>query len=97
MKNNFEKAYNKLVQKYNKKGRLTDDDFITITESLDISFIMLSELQDILYNEGIEITNTSSESEKASRKQNKGEQSYYKKVLVGKNGLLSIPKSKSVV
>lgn len=55
VKDNFDKAYNKLVQKFNVQGYLTEDDFITITEKLDIPLIRLSDLQDNLYSEGIEI------------------------------------------
>lgn len=56
MKDSFAKAYNKLVQRYNKQGYLTEDDFIAITEKLDIPLIRLSELQEKLYDDGIEIT-----------------------------------------
>ena len=46
MKDSFAKAYNKLVQRYNKQGYLIEDDFIAITEKLDIPLIRLSELQE---------------------------------------------------
>ena len=59
MKDSFAKAYNKLVQRYNKQGYLTEDDFIAITEKLDIPLIRLSELQEKLYDDGIEITELS--------------------------------------
>lgn len=94
MKNNFEKAYNKLVQKYNKKGSLTDDDFVIITESFGIPLIMLSELQDRLYNEGIVITNSSSGSEKASKTQTNREKSYHKKKEMHDKSSISIRKDK---
>ena len=59
MKDDFAKAYNRLVQKYNKQGYLTEDDFIAITEKFDIPLIKLSELQDKLYSIGAEIVNLS--------------------------------------
>ena len=59
MKDSFAKAYNKLVQRYNKQGYLSEDDFIAITEKLDIPLIRLSELQERLYDDGIEITELS--------------------------------------
>ena len=40
MKDNFDKAYNKLVQKYNVQGYLTEDDFITITEKFDMENVV---------------------------------------------------------
>ena len=94
MKNHFEKAYSKLVQKYNKKGYLTDDDFVIITESFDIPLIMLSELQERLYNEGIVITNSSSRTEKTSRTQTKREKSYPKKKETHDKSTISIKKDK---
>ena len=67
MKDNFDKAYNKLVQIFNVQGYLTEDDFITITEKLDIPLIRLSDLQDNLYSEGIEIIEFSSLTHKKSK------------------------------
>ena len=58
MKDSFAKAYNKLVQRYNKQGYLTEDDFIAITEKLDIPLIRLSELQERLYDDGIELSHS---------------------------------------
>ena len=90
----FIKAYNKLVKKYNKEGHLTDDDFVIITESFDIPLIMLSELQERLYNEGIVITNSSSGNEKASKTQTNREKSYPKKKETHDKSLISIRKDK---
>lgn len=67
VKDNFDKAYNKLVQIFNVQGYLTEDDFITITEKLDIPLIRLSDLQDNLYSEGIEIIEFSSLTHKKSK------------------------------
>lgn len=94
VKNGFLKAYNKLVKKYNKKGCLTDDDFVVITESFDIPLIMLSELQERLYNEGIVITDSSSGNEKASKTQTNREKSYPKKKETHDKSLISIRKDK---
>lgn len=58
MKDSFAKAYNKLVQRYNKQGYLIEDDFIAITEKLDIPLIRLSELQERLYDDGIELSHS---------------------------------------
>ena len=68
MKDNFDKAYNKLSRKFNVQGYLTEDDFITITEKLDIPLIRLSDLQDNLYSEGIEIIESSSLAHKKSKR-----------------------------
>lgn len=94
VKDGFIKAYNKLVKKYNKKGCLTDDDFVVITESFDIPLIMLSELQERLYNEGIVITNSSSGNEKASRTQTNHEKLYHKKRVTHDKSSISIRKDK---
>lgn len=79
MKDNFDKAYNKLVQKYNVQGYLTEDDFITITEKFDIPLIRLSDLQDNLYNEGIEIIESSVITHKRSKRKTTEDASHQKR------------------
>ena len=71
MKDDFAKAYNRLVQKYNKQGYLTENDFIAITEKFDIPLIKLSELQDKLYNMGVEIVELSAVHIKTNTEQTK--------------------------